>query len=122
MSNTTNTRACPKWHRSYTVMPHTYMRTRPGVSGTNSSLVRVRELVMCNMVRTGCERDDGMREAGAWSGCLGPILLECRLPKMIRAYHMALLRYAAAVVAGVMLAATPVLADEIQDITQQYRK
>ena len=35
---------------------------------------------------------------------------------------MALLRYAAAVVVGVMLATSPVLADEIQDISQQYRK
>lgn len=35
---------------------------------------------------------------------------------------MALLRYAAAVIAGVMLAASPVLADEIQAISQQYHK
>ena len=37
MSNATLARACPMWHRSYTVTPHTYMRTLPGTSGTNGS-------------------------------------------------------------------------------------
>src|SRR4030066_241230 len=41
---------------------------------------------------------------------------------MIRAYHMALPRFFAAVVACALLAGTPVLADEIQEINQQYRK
>jgi Flp pilus assembly protein TadD len=50
------------------------------------------------------------------------MLLECRLPKMIRAYHMALSRFLAAIVASVMLASLPVQADEIQDINQQFRK
>jgi tetratricopeptide (TPR) repeat protein len=50
------------------------------------------------------------------------MLLECRLPKMIRAYHMALSRFLAAIIAGVMLASLPVMADEIQDINLQFRK
>ena len=50
------------------------------------------------------------------------MLLECRLPKMIRAYHMALSRFLAAIIASVMLASLPVQADEIQDINQQFRK
>src|SRR4030065_253593 len=37
MSNATLARACPMWHRSYTVTPHTYMRTLPGTRGTNGS-------------------------------------------------------------------------------------
>lgn len=41
---------------------------------------------------------------------------------MIRAYHMALPRFFAAVVACALLAGTPVLADEIQDIDRQYRE
>src|SRR5512143_1055168 len=50
------------------------------------------------------------------------MLLECRLTKMIRAYHMALSRFLAAIIASVMLASLPVLADEIQDINLQFRK
>lgn len=50
------------------------------------------------------------------------MLLECRLPKMIRAYHMALSRFLAAIIASVMLASLPVQADEIQDINLQFRK
>ncbi|MHB0983674.1 MAG: tetratricopeptide repeat protein [Thiobacillus sp.] len=41
---------------------------------------------------------------------------------MIRAYHMALPRFFAAVVACALLAGAPALADEIQDINQQYRE
>src|SRR5574340_1023553 len=123
MSNTTNTRAWPRWHRSYTVMPQTYMRTWPGVSGTNSSLVRVRELVMCNMVRAGHERNDDMREsAGTPAVSAGSMLLESRLPRLNRAYHMALPRFLAAIAASVMLASGPVLAEEIQDIRQQFQQ
>ena len=36
-SKTTLARACPMWHRSYTVTPQTYMPTLPGTSGTNGS-------------------------------------------------------------------------------------
>jgi len=50
------------------------------------------------------------------------MLLECRLSEMIRAYHMALSRFLAAVIAGVMLIGLPAQADEIQDINLQFRK
>lgn len=50
------------------------------------------------------------------------MLLECGLPKMIRAYHMAYSRFFAALLAGAILASTPVLANEIQEINQQFRK
>jgi Flp pilus assembly protein TadD len=50
------------------------------------------------------------------------MLLECRLPKMIRAYHMALSRFLAAVIACVMLTSLSAQADEIQDINLQFRK
>ena len=33
--------AWPMWHSSYGVMPHTYIRTWPGVIGENSSRARV---------------------------------------------------------------------------------
>jgi len=49
-------------------------------------------------------------------------LLECQLPKMIRAYHMALSRFFVAVAACVIVASTSVLANEIQEINQQFRK
>lgn len=49
------------------------------------------------------------------------MLLECRLPKMIRAYHMALSRFLAAIIAGAMLVSLPVMAGEIQDINLQFR-
>ena len=39
-SKATMERACPTWHRSYTVMPQTYMRTWPGSSGENASNAR----------------------------------------------------------------------------------
>jgi len=37
-------RAWPRWQRSYTVMPHTYMRTWPDARGANGSRRRVRVL------------------------------------------------------------------------------
>lgn len=41
---------------------------------------------------------------------------------MIRAYHMALSRFFAAIATCALLAGTPGLADEIQDIDRQYRE
>ena len=40
-SNATVALAWPTWHRSYTVMPQTYIRTWPACSGENSSKARV---------------------------------------------------------------------------------
>ena len=39
-SKATAERAWPIWHRSYTVMPHTYMRTWPGSIGEKSTSPR----------------------------------------------------------------------------------
>ena len=53
---------------------------------------------------------------------VGSMLLECLLPKMNRAYHMVLPRFFTVVAACAVLFSAPALANEVQDINQQFRK
>jgi tetratricopeptide (TPR) repeat protein len=50
------------------------------------------------------------------------MLLKCQLSAMTRAYHMALPRFLAAAAVCALVAGAPVLASDIQDINQQFRK
>src|SRR5690625_3160394 len=49
MSKATAERMCPMWGASWTVAPHTYIPTCPGVRGVNSRVRRVAESYRCRV-------------------------------------------------------------------------
>ncbi|MDO9221916.1 MAG: tetratricopeptide repeat protein [Thiobacillus sp.] len=80
--------------------------------------MRVRELWMCNIVKTKWASGE-LPQACCLSA---PEIARIRtLTPSIRAYHMALSRFFAVAAACIVLVAPPVLADEVQEINQQFR-